>query len=391
MNLSKLLVKEIRAIMTTAEILPLDELLEMPKKALIEYCEEMLDDEDMAGLEAAYKELSNTEEGDEFILSMDDIRAEMESTAKEVIADDVDLKKLRMLSEKMGKMSEALNIAEEVQKALRKVKMPRQGASTITIKAPVGKDVKVEGLVHKQFKKVLQLVSQRIPTLLVGPSGAGKTHLAAQVAEAVKARAFSAISCSVGMSEGHVQGWLLPTGDGGKFEYEKSAFIDIVENGGVFLIDEIDSADENMLVILNMLLSNGRMYVPQRTKNPEVVMHEDCIILAAANTFGNGADAQYVGRNQLDAATLDRFRVGMVFIDYDTDVEAALCDPDILEWGHAIRANIAEHGIRRIMSTRTMRTLSVMKTAYPNEWGTRRTWERQYFADWSDDEKRLVA
>jgi hypothetical protein len=35
--------------------------------------------------------------------------------------------------------------------------------------------------------------------------------------------------------------------------------------------------------------------------------HPDFVFIAAANTFGMGANDRYVGRNRLDAATLDRF------------------------------------------------------------------------------------
>jgi hypothetical protein len=39
------------------------------------------------------------------------------------------------------------------------------------------------------------------------------------------------------------------------------------------------------------------------------------VCIAAANTFGTGADRQYVGRNQLDESTLDRFRIGQIELD----------------------------------------------------------------------------
>jgi MoxR-like ATPase len=51
-------------------------------------------------------------------------------------------------------------------------------------------------------------------------------------------------------------------------------------------------------------------------------MHEDFRMVATANTFGNGASRQYVGRNQLDAATLDRFTV--ITWDIDNRIEEAI-------------------------------------------------------------------
>src|SRR4051812_32550702 len=43
--------------------------------------------------------------------------------------------------------------------------------------------------------------------------------------------------------------------------------------------------------------------------------HADAIFVVSGNTFGTGADAVYVGRTQLDAATLNRF----VTIEWDYD------------------------------------------------------------------------
>ena len=50
-----------------------------------------------------------------------------------------------------------------------------------------------------------------------------------------------------------------------------------------------------------------------------VKRHPDSIVIAAANTWGKGADREYVGRNQLDAAFLDRF--AKLAWDYDQDFE----------------------------------------------------------------------
>ena len=81
-------------------------------------------------------------------------------------------------------------------------------------------------------------------------------------------------------------------------------------NGGVFLFDEIDAADANVLLVVNSALANGRMSVPSRHDQPVAKKHSEFVCIAAANTFGRGADRVYVGRNELDEATLDRFRIG---------------------------------------------------------------------------------
>ena len=46
-------------------------------------------------------------------------------------------------------------------------------------------------------------------------------------------------------------------------------------------------------------------------------------VIATANTWGTGADAEYVGRNRLDAASLDRFGARLEW-DYDEAFERRL-------------------------------------------------------------------
>lgn len=250
-----------------------------------------------------------------------------------------------------------------------------------------GKSKKLKARQHIAFERVVQLASQRVNVLMTGPAGCGKTYLGAQVAEAL-GMDFSSISCSVGMSESQLAGWLLPTGKGGTFEYQPAPFINMYEKGGVFLLDEIDAGDANTLTFTNKALANAGFYIPQRLKKPYVQKHADFVALAAANTFGTGANAQYVGRNQLDAATLDRFKAGTVVLDYDTTLEQELIHPEVLEWGWRIRELIKRNGLRKIMSTRVMLDFTKMTEAY--KWG-KEQWEAAYFAEWSEDERRRAA
>jgi hypothetical protein len=103
--------------------------------------------------------------------------------------------------------------------------------------------------------------------------------------------------------------------------YQISEMLTLFTNGGVFLYDEIDAADSNMILVVNDLLAlrpgetfhnpvNGQQYV----KSP------DFIPIAGANTLGLGASREFTGRERLDGATLDRFRMGRVTLDLDRDL-----------------------------------------------------------------------
>ena len=256
----------------------------------------------------------------------------------------------------------------------------------LEVKLPNGELRAIGGKPHAMLPDAIALAAARCNVLLIGPAGSGKTHLAAQVAEAL-GLPFEHISCSAGMSEGQLTGRLLPVGEGGRFEYVRSDFVKCYEDGGVFLFDEIDAADSNTLLVLNSALANGVMAVANRPGQTKAVKHPDFVCIAAANTYGTGADRQYVGRNQLDESTLDRFRIGQVEMDYDAQVEEVLCpDAELRGRLQGYRAAIQVNRLRRLVSTRFLRDAYKVKLAgKSDEWI-----DRKLFAGWSGDEVRKV-
>jgi len=244
---------------------------------------------------------------------------------------------------------------------------------------------KTNGVVHEKFPRMIQLAAARKNILLVGPSGCGKTHVAEQLAEQLDLR-YGSQSCSAGVSESAFSGWLIPVGESGQFIYVSSVFVDMYENGGVFLFDEMDNSDANVLVFLNQALANGKFFLPQRTENTIVKRHKDFLAIGCANTFGGGADGMYHGRVALDAATLDRFRLGTIFMDYSPAVEESLVDATVLSWGRKVREEISNHKLRKLMSTRVLIDASDMMKMC--DWKISDI-EEGYFADWSREEKSV--
>lgn len=312
-----------------------------------------------------------------------------------VISDALSDSNLEVLHERITKAVDEASqgMEKRMEKAaLQAIAEAAEKHRPVVIKMGSAKPKHVKGVLPKEYERIVQLASQRVPVMLVGPAGCGKTYISAKVSEALeytvgprkgKPLAFYDQSCSAGVSESIFTGWLLPIEKGGTFEYVESPFIHAYENGGVFLLDEMDASDPNMLTFLNKAIANDSFFLPQRHKNPLVKKHKDFVVIAAANTFGKGADAEYVGRNALDAATLDRFRAGMVHMDYSAEVEGTLVHPEVLTWGLAVRQFIYKNKLRRIMSTRVMLDLTKMQE---NCGWKREDWETAYFADWSRDE-----
>ena len=207
------------------------------------------------------------------------------------------------------------------------------------------------------FPEVMELLLTGENVFIPGPTGCGKTHLAQQIAKYIPnddgtfGREFGLITGSGGVTEAEVKGVAIPNITTGENVYLPTRFLELYENGGVVLIDEADAMDPNVLMVLNAALSNGYISIPKRTSKPMAYRHKDFVMIFSANTMGQGADRHYVGRNKLDAATLDRF----VFVpmDYDVTIERRLCpDPDLYGVLTHWRKEIEKGRISRILSTR---------------------------------------
>jgi cobaltochelatase CobS len=149
----------------------------------------------------------------------------------------------------------------------------------------------------QSLKLLESCVKHKIPAFLVGPAGSGKTTVAENVAKKF-GMDFYCMSVGNQTTKSDLLGFISATGN-----YISTVFRIAFEEGGVFLLDEIDAGNSNVLTILNSALANGYCSFPDGM----VKRHKNFSCIASGNTIGQGANKQYVGRNQLDGATLDRF------------------------------------------------------------------------------------
>ena len=195
------------------------------------------------------------------------------------------------------------------------------------------------GYYHEKFEQILTQVQLDEPIMLIGPAGSGKNVCISQVAEALGQHMYYTNNAS---NEFKLTGFIDAGGN-----YRDTEFYKAFKNGGIFFLDEIDNSDPSALIIINSALANGYMAFPHET----IDRHPDFRIIAAANTWGKGADLEYVGRNALDAATLDR--LDNIFFDYDTKLEQALYPSDeVLEFMWSFRNAVYQSKIPHIVSTR---------------------------------------
>ncbi len=195
------------------------------------------------------------------------------------------------------------------------------------------------GKQHKQLPTLLKILATKLNVYLVGPAGSGKTFAAIQCAKALGVEFYFTGAIA---SEFKLTGFIDAQGRIVSTEFRKA-----YEEGGLFLFDEIDASYPQAVLAFNAALSNDYMDFPDK----RIKRHKDFYCIAAANTFGQGADRQYIGRNQLDAASLDRF----VFIDweYDENLERELAGNE--KWSsyvQKVRRFISHNKIRHVISPR---------------------------------------
>ena len=181
---------------------------------------------------------------------------------------------------------------------------------TIDIRSPLGIEPKGEALIHYRLPLLLAAINAGVSVMLVGPTGSGKTTACKQAAE-LMGRGFEFTGAI--NSEFKLTGFVDAQGRIVSTAFRKAFLL-----GSVFLFDEIDGSLPGAVLPFNTANANRIYDFPDATHKA----HEHYLGLAAANTYGRGADRQYVGRYQQDAAVIDRFAI--LDWGYDPALEAAI-------------------------------------------------------------------
>ncbi len=201
----------------------------------------------------------------------------------------------------------------------------------------------ITGTFHYKLPQLLRLaasldVGER-NVWLTGPAGSGKTTAAHQVAKVLNLpfEFHGAIDTPYKLS-----GYMDATGC-----YRETSFRRIYQHGGIILLDECDASSPAALLEINAATANGWASFPDGI----IERHPNCYVICAANTYGFGGDANYVGRARLDAAFLDRFVT--VTWPYDEDLERSIALDDA--WTtvvQSVRKKVFELGAQLVVSPR---------------------------------------
>jgi len=141
-------------------------------------------------------------------------------------------------------------------------------------------------------------------TLLVGPTGSGKTEIISHLAKAMEKEMFIQDMGTVQDAQSALLG-VHRLNKEGHSVFEYAPFVAHIKSGGIVLLDELSRAP---LAANNILFPclDKRRYLPIDVASEEadrmVPVHENTVFIATANI-----GSEYSGTNAIDRALLDRF------------------------------------------------------------------------------------
>lgn len=197
---------------------------------------------------------------------------------------------------------------------------------------------------------------------LWGPPGTGKSELAVRYAR-MTGQQLDIVSCHPHLTVSALVGYQTAEG------LKPGPMLLSAKAEGVLLLDEVDNTGPGVHASANSSMANNLIQI----QDTRVNIGPNWRMFLTANTMGQGATSQFVGRQKLDAATLDR--VASFFVPTDEVLEHNLLvamgmdKDDLREWHTIIRRmrdNVDFHGLSCFVSMRTTlagaRQLMVQRT-----------------------------
>lgn len=192
----------------------------------------------------------------------------------------------------------------------------------------------------------------RFNHMWTGPSGTGKSTLARQIAEAMDLPFESMLQCT---RAEEVIGYVNSING----EWQMTPFLRVFMHGGILALEEFDAWFPQPLVTFNSPMANN--YITNPLTGEQIKRHPDATFIACTNTHGQGATMEFVGRNKLDAATLNRFQIKQ-HVDIDPVVERSMVgnQEHVYYLIQQMRSNAEAQGIKVMITPRDTSTIAVL-------------------------------
>jgi hypothetical protein len=163
--------------------------------------------------------------------------------------------------------------------------------------------------------------ANKFDVLIYGPTGPGKTSSVVAWAASRKLR-MATVSGNAALEPSQLIGKYIPDGKGG-FVWIDGPVTDVVRNGGVLCLDEVNFISPKIYTVLYSLLDDRRCLILLDHMGETVEAHPDLTIFATMNP-------NYIGTTPLNFAFRNRYVVQIPW-DYDDKVEDKLVKSQALK------------------------------------------------------------
>lgn len=204
---------------------------------------------------------------------------------------------------------------------------------------------------HILYDYVKKVIDSDLTVLLTGPAGSGKSTIAMNIAEDLNLTLYTQ-NCTKQTTVNQLLGFISINGS-----YIPSQLRQAFENGGLFLLDEIDAADPNVLLCLNTI-ENGFISFPDKI----VYKHSDFRLIATANP--QEEHNIYTGRSNLDFSTRNRFYE--IPVERDHNLELQLTDSVSSGKADLAREILRQNGSSIQITMRDVLRYHKLEQVFPN-------------------------
>lgn len=216
--------------------------------------------------------------------------------------------------------------AQEFKTQIESIPKEQQGGTTQTIRIEevVKEEVRTKDLdvsrLHTNTPQLVKFISAKLPVYMYGPTGSSKTNVVFRIAKALEIP-IQSVTVSPQTPKSELLGYKDAHGN-----YQEGVCYKPFTEGGILLVNELDNGNAASNAVLNQLMDEA-VFFPCGMKE----RNKDFIMIATANTLGNGANRQYVGRSPQDKALLNRF----VYLHWpwDKKLERLLATEEYFRYG----------------------------------------------------------
>lgn len=168
------------------------------------------------------------------------------------------------------------------------------------------------------YEAIKKAVTAGMNPVIFGPAGSGKSRLCKELAHDL-GKPFYTMSFSGGLRYSQVFG--SQTLDNGSTSWTPAPLLQWIQGPALILLDEIFSADPEVLLGLNSLLEPDTRNIT--TPAGLFKVSPECSFIACSNSNGRQQQRQYTGTTRTDDSLLDRL-IPPFYMDYDPKAEKAI-------------------------------------------------------------------